>query len=188
MATESDLNKSMLVNWAYNVIKYNKKWPTNICEMPEVVEAWKNLKICNRYSNINYVDSIDQKLRCILTVSEEIPSDQLQATLGTAIENAELALAICEHNRWNLQQLLLGFTPCPREMDEKLCGLVAEGEMVAVDEMKSELKSSCERVHPNICDYMHLAKVDPDAQTYDAKLNTFIPRILMLVDGASKRI
>ena len=188
MATESDLNKSMLVNWAYNVIKYNKKWPTNICEMPEVGEAWKNLKICNRYSNINYVDSIDQKLRCILTVREEIPSDRLQATLGTAIENDELALAICEHNRWNLQQLLLGFTPCPREMDEKLCGLVAEGEMVAVDEMKSELKSSCERVHPNICDYMHLAKVDPDAQTYDAKLNTFIPRILMLVDGASKRI
>ena len=112
----------------------------------------------------------------------------MQATLGTAIENDELALAICEHNRWNLQQLLLGFTPCPREMDEKLCRLVAEGEMVAVDEMKGELKSSCERVHPNICDYMHLAKVDPDAQTYDAKLNSFIPRILMLVDGASKRI
>lgn len=188
IASESDSYKSMLVNRAYDVIKFNMEWPTNIHEMPEVVEAWKNLKICNKCSNINYVDSINQKLRCILTVSEEIPSDQLQATLGTAIENDELALAICEHNRWNLQQLLLGFTPCPREMDEKLCGLVAEGEMVAVDEMKGELKSSCERVHPNICDYMHLAKVDPDAQTYDAKLNTFIPRILMLVDGASKRI
>ena len=182
MATESDLNKSMLVNWAYNVIKNNRKWPTNICEMPEVVEAWKNLKICNRYSNINYVDSISQKLRCILNV-KEVPSDKLQSTLETAIKNNEFALAVCEHNRWNLQQLLLGFTPCSKEKDEKLRKAVVDGNETEVNRIKEELKSSYERIHPNICDFNHLAKVDPGAQPYDGGLNAAIPRILQLVDG-----
>lgn len=39
------------------------------------------------------------------------------------------------------------------------------------------------RIHPNICDYKHLALVDPTAQPYDEKLNDAIPRILMLIDG-----
>lgn len=187
IASESDSYKSMLVNRAYDVIKYNMEWPTNIHEMPEVVEAWKNLKICNRYSNINYVDSISQKLRCILNV-KEVPSDKLQSTLETAIKNNEFALAVCEHNRWNLQQLLLGFTPCSKEKDELLIQLVVAGKMDEVNTEKGTLKSSYERIHPNICDYNHLAMVDPEAQPYDTKLNAAIPRILMLVDGASKRI
>ena len=187
IASESDSYKSMLVNRAYDVIKYNVEWPTNIHEMPEVVEAWKNLKICNRYSNINYVDSISQKLRCILNV-KEVPSDKLQSTLETAIKNNEFALAVCEHNRWNLQQLLLGFTPCSKEKDELLIQLVVAGKMDEVNTEKGTLKSSYERIHPNICDYNHLAMVDPEAQPYDTKLNAAIPRILMLVDGASERI
>ncbi len=187
IASESDSYKSMLVNRAYDVIKYNMEWPTNIHEMPEVVEAWKNLKICNRYSNINYVDSISQKLRCILNV-KEVPSDKLQSTLETAIKNNEFALAVCEHNRWNLQQLLLGFTPCSKEKDELLIQLVVAGKMDEVSKEKGTLKSSYERIHPNICDYNHLAMVDPEAQPYDTKLNAAIPRILMLVDGASERI
>ncbi len=187
IASESDSYKSMLVNRAYDVIKYNMEWPTNIHEMPEVVEAWKNLKICNRYSNINYVDSISQKLRCILNV-KEVPSDKFQSTLETAIKNNEFALAVCEHNRWNLQQLLLGFTPCSKEKDELLIQLVVAGKMDEVNTEKGTLKSSYERIHPNICDYNHLAMVDPEAQPYDTKLNAAIPRILMLVDGASERI
>lgn len=187
IASESDSYKSMLVNRAYDVIKYNVEWPTNIHEMPEVVEAWKNLKICNRYSNINYVDSISQKLRCILNV-KEVPSDKLQSTLETAIKNNEFALAVCEHNRWNLQQLLLGFTPCSKEKDELLIQLVVAGKMDEVNTEKGTLKSSYERIHPNICDYNHLAMVDPEAQPYDTKLNAAIPRILMLVDGASEQI
>ena len=187
IASESDSYKSMLVNRAYDVIKYNVEWPTNIHEMSEVVEAWKNLKICNRYSNINYVDSISQKLRCILNV-KEVPSDKLQSTLETAIKNNEFALAVCEHNRWNLQQLLLGFTPCSKEKDELLIQLVVAGKMDEVNTEKGTLKSSYERIHPNICDYNHLAMVDPEAQPYDTKLNAAIPRILMLVDGASEQI
>ena len=34
-------------------------------------------------------------------------------------ENVEL-LARCEHNRWNIQQLLLGFIPADKEIDEKV--------------------------------------------------------------------
>ena len=151
--------------------------------MPEVVvEAWKDLKICNRYSNINYVDSIDQKLRCILNV-KEVPSDKLQSTLETAIKNNEFALAVCEHNRWNLQQLLLGFTPCSKEKDEELRKAVVDGNETEVNRIKEELKLSYERIHPNICDFNHLAKVDPGAQPYDGGLNAAIPRILQLVDG-----
>ena len=187
IASESDSYKSMLVNRAYDVIKYNMEWPTNIHEMPEVVEAWKNLKICNRYSNINYVDSISQKLRCILNV-KEVPSDKFQSTLETAIKNNEFALAVCEHNRWNLQQLLFGFTPCSKEKDELLIQLVVAGKMDEVNTEKGTLKSSYERIHPNICDYNHLAMVDPETQPYDTRLNAAIPRILMLVDGASERI
>jgi hypothetical protein len=119
---------------------------------------------------------------------KEVPSDKLQSTLETAIKNNEFALAVCEHNRWNLQQLLLGFTPCSKEKDELLIQLVVAGKMDEVNTEKGTLKSSYERIHPNICDYNHLAMVDPEAQPYDTKLNAAIPRILMLVDGASERI
>lgn len=197
IASASDIYKSMLVNWAYE----KKPWPKNINEMSDVVEAWNRLKISSRYSNINYADSIEQKLRCVWNTIEVIPefknvtdifanddvtADNIQSTLERAIQNNDEALAICEHNRWNLQQLLLGFTPCDLKEDTQLIKLVAEGNMDEVKRIKSNLKSSYERVHPNICDYDHLAKVDPDAQPYDADLNATIPRILMLVDGAGK--
>jgi hypothetical protein len=88
--------------------------------------SWNNLSVSLKWSNKYFVDTIYQKIRSI------IPNLTNEAAVGgynnqdffkagwyqmvkDALDNApkdeKEYLAECEHNRWNVQQLLLGFTP-----------------------------------------------------------------------------
>lgn len=194
--------KSMLVNWAYSVQYEKQMWPQGFNEKSDITKQikkqWDSLKVCDQYSNMFFVDTIYQKVRCVLkeqklTLSMEYRGkmyemDNVQSILKSAIDKYKSALAICEHNRWNVQQLLLGFTPADAKQDRELRGYVVNG-MIPKERdakfktKKNNLKSDVRRIHPNICDYKHLALVDPKAQPYDEKLNDAIPRILMLIDG-----
>ena len=89
----------------------------------------------------------------------------------------------CEHNRWNIQQLLLGFIPADKEIDEK--GQNKKGELTNDEhkKYKKDLKSPKNKVHYCICDFDHIDKVDAEAKKYDEMLNNGIPLILAHVDG-----
>jgi hypothetical protein len=108
---------------------------------------------------------------------------KLQDVLEEAIGNNELTLAISEHNRWNMEQLLMGYSPCKKEEDALLTLYVRTNQTEAQHQTKNMLKRSAAKVHPNICDYEHLSKIDPQAKSYDIQLIHAIPRILMMVDG-----
>ena len=182
--------KSMLVNWAYSVQYEKQMWPQGFNEKSDITKQikkqWDSLKVCDQYSNMFFVDTIYQKVRCVLkeqklTLSMEYRGkmyemDNVQSILKSAIDKYKSALAICEHNRWNVQQLLLGFTPADAKQDRELRGYVVNG-MIPKERdakfktKKNNLKSDVRRIHPNICDYKHLALVDPKAPPYDEKLN-----------------
>ena len=49
--------------------------------------------------------------------------------------------------------------------------------------IKDDVKECPLRIHPNICSFEHLAKVDSGAQKYDEDLNSAIPVIISVVDG-----
>lgn len=190
--------KGVLTNAVYNATKDNKPLPldlknTDDKEVKALVDKWDKLKECKKISNKLFVDSIYQKLRCIMDLSENetlgeygnpiFDNRSFVQDVKSVIQSHASTIAKCEHNRWNVEQLLMGFTPMKSADDEQFRQLVDENNKEKINKKKSELKESSAKVHPNICDFEHLNMVDPGAKAYDYALNVAIPDILIRVDG-----
>lgn len=190
--------KGVLTNAVYNATKDNKPLPldlknTDDKEVKALVNEWDELKECKKISNKLFVDSIYQKLRCIMDLSENetlgeygnpiFDNRSFVQDVKSVIQSHTSIVAKCEHNRWNVEQLLMGFTPMKSADDEQFRQLVDENNEEKINKKKSELKESSAKVHPNICDFEHLNMVDPGAKKYDYALNVAIPDILIRVDG-----
>ena len=190
--------KGVLTNAVYNATENNKPLPldlknTDDKEVKALVDKWDELKECKKISNKLFVDSIYQKLRCIMDLSENetlgeygnpiFDNQSFVQDVKSVLQSHASIVAKCEHNRWNVEQLLMGFTPMKSADDEQFRILVAEKDEEKIDNKKSELKKSSAKVHPNICDFEHLNMVDPGAKKYDYALNVAIPDILIRVDG-----
>lgn len=190
--------KGVLTHAAYDATKDNKPLPldlknTDDKEVKALVDKWDKLKECKKISNKLFVDSIYQKLRCIMDLSENetlgeygnpiFDNRSFVQDVKSVLQSHASIVAKCEHNRWNIEQLLMGFTPMKSADDEQFRKLVAENNEEKINKKKSELKESSAKVHPNICDFEHLNMVDPDAKKYDYALNMAIPDILIRVDG-----
>lgn len=166
-------------------------------------DGWKKLSIYNKWSNKYYVDSIYTKLRNIMlgnskystpsSIMEMLKkdSDAVCKEITKALAKNEDLLAVCEHNRWNMQQLLMGFRPCVKEIDAEFVEMnskISDAKVkAAFKKKKDELKGN-DFIHPNICDFKHLDSVESGAKDYDKKLNNAIPRIITLVDGHTPKI
>lgn len=190
--------KGVLTHAVYDATKDNKPLPldlknTDDKEVKALVDKWDKLKECKKISNKLFVDSIYQKLRCIMDLSENetlgeygnpiFDNRSFVQDVKSVIQSHASIVAKCEHNRWNVEQLLMGFTPMKSADDEQFRQLVDENNKEKINKKKSELKESSAKVHPNICDFEHLNMVDPGAKAYDYALNVAIPDILIRVDG-----
>ena len=190
--------KGVLTNAVYNATENNKPLPldlknTDDKEVKALVDKWDELKECKKISNKLFVDSIYQKLRCIMDLSKNetlgeygnpiFDNQSFVQDVKSVLQSHAPIVAKCEHNRWNVEQLLMGFTPMKSADDEQFRILVAENDEKKINKKKSELKESSAKVHPNICDFEHLNMVDSGAKKYDYALNVAIPDILIRVDG-----
>ena len=189
--------KSLIVNELYNLRK-NTSCLVNL-DMGKK-NLYKNLRTCwneltveKKWSNKYFSDLIYQKIRSIMPyVSDEAArggygneiysQSDWQACLEKALVHAP-GLDQCEHNRWNIQQLLLGFIPADKEIDEKVQNKKGELTNDELKKYKKDLKSPKNKVHYCICDFDHIDKVDAEAKEYDEMLNNGIPLILAHVDG-----
>ena len=123
-------------------------------------------------------------------------AQQPYPNLGKLLDANRDILARCEHNRWNMQQLLFGYMPCNEEQDRMFERLNSDlgkaragGAKDEIDAAKAKLKAAKRqykesefRIHPNLCSYEHLDLVDSGARSYDIDINNSIPRLLELVD------
>lgn len=127
--------------------------------------------------------------------------DETIGCIAKALEEHKEELAVCEHNRWNIQQLLLGYSPCDKDLDDIFRKINNESDSDLINKqyadwrvrnlhskhysksIKNDVKECALRIHPNICSFAHLDVVDKGAKPYDAKLNSAIPVIIALVDG-----
>ncbi len=229
MRDRSQYLKALLANGAYELSNVTDRNMADKSTYKDLRDNWKELNIVKKWSNKFFVDSIYQKIRGVLP---EIAANNgneysykerlfdsgnvahLETILREALKKYENILAICEHNRWNVQQLLMGFSPCDKSNDAA-CHILNEkhkskkeqldkcdksspayehlkiAEKEAKDKFKTEkdrLKISEDRIHPNICDFDHLDHVDSQAKNYDKYLNNSIPAIIILVDGYDKGI
>ncbi len=215
MCDRAQYLKALLVNGMYDLGDKEKheSWNMAVKETySDLSQTWKMLTLDKKFSNRYFVDNIPLKMRSIGVDANLSEADEALFT--------DNCLARAEHNRWNVQQLLFGYSPCGKEIDdefEKLnCNCSAPDAKDALnawkqsvgwsekkpaerlilkrdnldyhklpcgvfDCRKKEYKEGENRLHPNICDYAHLDKVDSGARGYDADLNKVIPVIGKLV-------
>ena len=138
--------KALLVNGIYDINDIDSKMYFTEIDLnkketyEDLRKSWNNLTVEKTWSNKYFVDTIYQKIRSTnLALSEEaaiMGYNNDKFFIGKWKENLENALtelskpigqdkkkylAECEHNRWNVQQLLLGFRPASKHEDEDIC-------------------------------------------------------------------
>ena len=134
-------------------------------ELQDLYDGWKGLKTVKKWSNRYNADMIDVKQRSFnLTPETEID------------EETEDLLAKVEHNRWNVEELLLGYRPTNNE--EKV-------EIGKNRKIKDEMKNIF--VHNDICPYDDISDVDIvenddnkviNNKEYDICLSKALPMII----------
>lgn len=219
--------KSIMANGAYDKNEFKDIDMGDKEKYKNLRCSWKDLSIAKKWSNKFFVDSIYQKIRGIAPelfyggnvagaykdkiFNKASSISNIEAVLGEAIEKNKEVLGQCEHNRWNVQQLLMEFSPCGKEDDEECIRLNSVLREVSLQKdkydekslpvelesaykkakkdfksKKGNLKESEDRIHPNICGYSHLDDVDFGAKPFDIDMNNAIPQIIINVDGYGK--
>ncbi len=142
----------------------------NAAEQEKIKAKWVDgMKVSDKWSNQYLANSFATKLRSVAA------ADEYQKQVA-AIEANKDALAKCEHNRWMVQQLLIGFRACTQgEVEE-----IENGKTT-----KKDLKNGIKKAHYNICSFEELSTRDPESQGYDALFNRAIPAILQVAESHS---
>ena len=117
LANSFDLNRcstrrAQLVNYIYN---YKGKYGTSPSAAPsdhKLQREWDKLPVALQWSNFYCADSVDIKLRSLgfgMTPPVQLTEAQIEL------------IAEVEHNRWNMEKLLLGYRKPTPEEEEILC-------------------------------------------------------------------
>lgn len=159
----------------------------------EMLSKWELLDMDKRFSNLYFVDSIALKLRAVGLDAKSCTVAQIES----AFKSHSGILARLEHNRWDCQQLILGYAPCDIDATrrfieanaDKVRAIQTDAPMSVVDDLKkkydaikAEYVNSVYHYHPCLRDYSLLDAVDYGAKAYDEMLNNGIATILQKVD------
>lgn len=167
-----------LLKYFYDCSYGDKGIPTEFLK-GEVDKAWNmehSMKM--RLSNIYNVMTIPTKMH-------SVGHDRSDADTFYALNRDEIKLlAEVEHNRWNVERLILGDRPCTDEEKKMIRQNIREifearraGKKIPVDLKKKYKKDN--HVHYDLCAYDEL-EIDPtgkNVQTYDYDLTASIPLI-----------
>ncbi len=142
-------------------------------------DDWKKKRIFDKWSNKYLFNSFRTKLRSIgikTTDSKDIMIKEIERHLPSLNE--------CEHNRWNIQQLLMGFRALTEsEANEYDRISKSNGDKKGFKDAK---KKGVEKAHLNICSYERLKQIEPEALDYDEVFITAIPEIISVVNSHLK--
>ena len=158
------------------------------CKMSVPRAKWKELTMFHRWSNKYLANSFETKLRSLgryTTSNVELNLDVLSVKMD---ENKE-AMAECEHNRWNMQQLLMGFRAYTDGELRQYLAIVCENkdeQKAKRKKYKKEKQNGKDRAHLDICSYAKLKEIDAGVMGYDEKLNAAVPYILKITEEARK--
>lgn len=83
------------------------------------------------------------------------------------------AMAKCEHARWNVEKLILGFSPFSPQEHYEYNRRFGDSR----SSYRNKLKKN-EAHHINLCSYDDLRRIDPDNMKYDSFLMLAMVRIL----------
>ena len=161
------------VNYVYSNIKDSADIDEAIEKgSPETVGAcWRTLTetrpVAKQWSNIYNACSIPTKLRSIGILDINC--------IETLTEEQYSLLAEVEHNRWNIEELLLGYRPVTAA-EERFVSSSPTPEVM--NSRKKSLKASF--IHYDIREYSLLA---PSVQVNDIAISKYIPYIIRGIPG-----
>lgn len=146
--------RAQLVNYIYN---FKGKYGTNPPACPsekELQNGWDKLPVALQWSNLYCADSVDIKLRSL----------GFGATPPVRLTTAQIELmAEVEHNRWNMEKLLLGYRkPTPEE--ESLC---------QDEDVRKKYKNRL-FIHTDIRPF---CKLDKETKEYDRCISESLPLV-----------
>lgn len=192
--TYNDIHyRAMICNYLYTIIGdealVDKILQIDITDrdgcMKTITTAWKKLAIFDKWSNIYLANSFESKIRSVGGTVADVA--QHYDELVAAFAAMKMPMAECEHNRWNMQQLLMGFRAFNdddmAELRKEVAKATSPAERQAViTRIKKAKRNSAERAHLNICSFATLMELDGEAYKYDEKFNGAIPAILKCVE------
>lgn len=118
-------------------------------------------------------EEIDCETVCITTDMLNYMIKNHEKDLLLLVGNNLKAMARCEHARWNVEKLILGFSPfSPQEHYEYNCRFG-----FSRSSYRNGLKKN-KGHHINLCSYEDLYRIDPDNMKYDSFLMLAMVRIL----------
>lgn len=153
---KDSIYKGQAIHYIYNFYKENKKLPEALPSKEILEKLWNNIPVAHQWSNLYSAYSIGPKLRSV-----GLPENGFVRFTEDQIN----LLAKVEHNRWNMEKLLLGFRT-PTEEEEKT--------IKSCKEKRDEYKDKY-FVHPDICPYNELPE---SSKEFDRNLTAGIPLIL----------
>lgn len=146
--------RAQLVNYIYD---YKGTYGTSPSAAPsdhELQQKWDKLPVALQWSNFYCADSVDIKLRSLgfgATPPIRITKEQIEL------------LAEVEHNRWNMEKLLLGYRkPTPEE------------EIHCQDKAVRKEYKNKRFIHPDIRPY---AELDEGTKDYDRCISECLPMV-----------
>lgn len=112
-----------------------------------------------RWSSIYNANTIRTKLRSI--------EWDKKTQLDRYNKNIIITMAMTEHNRWNVEQLLMHYSPLRKnELEDFVNGKIKK------DDLKQQMR------HVDICSFNRLRYVDPGVDIYDISLSRSLPYIV----------
>lgn len=184
---ETAFMQAKLVNYVYNTYsdKKSAKIDTvnNISKISDKIEEyWIDCKVEDIWSNIYNANSIPAKLRAY-----DIATTDFAAMLKTIKANI-IPFAKVEHNRWNVEKLLMGFRPLTEPERNNLVSLLSATSHKCADDLngsdwkikRNALKSRPQKAHVYICPFDMLSSIDPYIHLADEAISKAIPHILKL--------
>lgn len=168
---------------ALNVFCYNLK-------IDEIVKEWyngakmqedgtyKEIDVKNHLSSIFCADCFETRLRGVLDTKDKSLSEYLLYDFDYVMKKiSELdtinALARCEHNRWNVERLILGYSPFDEKDWYNVESCFGQERKNTINKLKKGFK------HIDLCSNKDLRRLNPGDVKYDYFLMLAMPQILL---------
>lgn len=146
--------KGQIIHYVYHFFDTYKSIPQSYPSDAELRKLWNELPVSHQWSSLYSAYSIAPKLRSIGITNNYHLSD-----------NQIALLAEVEHNRWNMEKLLLGYRK-PTAEEENIIS--------SSKEKKKEFKEK-RFVHPDIRPYSELSE---SSKNYDKCITAGIPMVV----------
>ena len=175
-ADEKSLERAKLINFLYETANYDESKFKGVLVldamtkehiMKEANEYWNNLSVALKWSNLYNAYTIRTKI-AVLRAMRGLDLDDTTQDLWSLSESEVEEMAHVEHNRWNVEKLLMGFRKPHKDEDK-----------YAHSEFANDLKKNKERfIHHDIRPFDKLGFI----KELDYEFSRYIPWIMKMTE------